>query len=174
MWLSAGDRGLGAAVGFPRIALHAVSSDTALFPRACIYMQLDAAAADGDANEEDEDAAPEVRLAPADAGSRAPLPLRLFFLIEPTRAAPLERRARRAVDEMFKKLCECATLNPDPGLEGGRRGRCCRAPGRPCPVPGRGATRAPPRRQRTARTASSSTTRRRSRRAPAATSARRA
>jgi hypothetical protein len=85
VWLSASDRGVGAAVGFPRIALHAVSSDTALFPRACIYMQLDAAAAGGDAVEDDEDAAPEVRLAPADAGSRAPLVLWLSLLTNPHR-----------------------------------------------------------------------------------------
>lgn len=58
---------------FTQISLHAISSDTAHFPRACIYMQLDAPERDsgaGDGNgDDDEDAAPEVRLAPSDAGS---------------------------------------------------------------------------------------------------------
>ena len=58
---------------FTQISLHAISSDTAHFPRACIYMQLDAPERDGGAGEggdDEEDAAPEVRLAPSDAGSR--------------------------------------------------------------------------------------------------------
>ena len=69
VWLSGADTRVGCSVEFTQISLHAISSDTAHFPRPCIYMQLDAPereAGDG----EDEDAAPEVRLAPADAGSR--------------------------------------------------------------------------------------------------------
>ena len=59
---------------FTRINLHAILNDTTLFPRACIYMQLDAArdACNGAAPaEDDEDGAPEVRLAPTDADSCA-------------------------------------------------------------------------------------------------------
>ncbi|KAK9822202.1 hypothetical protein WJX81_003862 [Elliptochloris bilobata] len=94
IWLSAADSGLGCGVAFTHINLHAISTDTALFPRACIYMQLEAhhgdGASTGEAEEDDEDTAPEVRLAPSDANS---------------------------LEEIFKALCECATLNPDPGME---------------------------------------------------------
>ena len=79
IWLSGADSSLGCSVDFTQISLHAISSDTAHFPRACIYMQLDAPERDGGAGEggdDDEDAAPEVRLAPSDAGSR-----KLFVLI---------------------------------------------------------------------------------------------
>ena len=69
IWLSSADTSLGCSVNFTQISLHAISSDTAHFPRACIYMQLEAPERDGGAGDDEEDAAPEVRLAPSDAGS---------------------------------------------------------------------------------------------------------
>ena len=86
------------ALSYPQIVIHAISRD----PKPCIYLQLDddsegdfIGAADGaqalaeEAEEEEEEAevTPELRIVPCDPS---------------------------LVDEIFKVLCECAALNPDP------------------------------------------------------------
>lgn len=91
------------ALSYPQIVMHAISRE----PKPCIYLQLDddkeggfigaadgaqalAAEADNEKEEEEEEVNPEIRIIPSD---------------------PL------SVEEMFKALCECAALNPDPHEE---------------------------------------------------------
>ena len=85
------------AVNFRAIVMHAVSRDTAAFPRPCIYVQLDDGSDDGggraaamggagsdeegegeaeDEEEEEEELPAELRLVPADAETRARPPAR--------------------------------------------------------------------------------------------------
>ena len=144
---------------FTQISLHAISSDTAHFPRACIYMQLDAPERDGGAGEGDgdEDAAPEVRLAPSDAGSREFSLCWLWHTLHVDFHLLSSRGGGGAVEEIFKALCECATLNPDPGLDGAPPASCQRSGSRLTPACSRALSAGT--QQRTARTATSSTTR---------------
>ena len=88
------------ALSYPQIVMHAISRD----PKPCIYLQLDddneggfigaadgaqalASEADDVEEEKKEEVNPEVRIVPSDPS---------------------------IVEEMFKALCECAALNPDP------------------------------------------------------------
>jgi nucleotide-sensitive chloride channel 1A len=92
------------ALGYPQIVMHAISRD----PKPCIYLQLEddnegdfigaadgaqalATEADEEEEEEEGEVNPEIRIVPSDPAS---------------------------VEEIFKALCECAALNPDPEEEG--------------------------------------------------------
>ena len=71
-----------------------------------------------------------------------------------------------AVEEIFKALCECAALNPDPGLDGAPPASC--QPGESRLTPACSQALSADAQQRTARTATSSTTKTRWRVARAA------
>uniref|UniRef100_A0A0C9RPE5 TSA: Wollemia nobilis Ref_Wollemi_Transcript_5658_1290 transcribed RNA sequence n=1 Tax=Wollemia nobilis TaxID=56998 RepID=A0A0C9RPE5_9CONI len=98
IWLSDVDKQKGYGVDFLSISLHAVSRDPEAYPLPCIYAQIESME-DGygdeelenenSANEENLDLSQvtEMRLVPSDAGT---------------------------LDDLFRVLCTCAELNPEP------------------------------------------------------------
>lgn len=84
------------ALRYQQIVMHAISREgTEAGSKACLYLQLDEAeemqTGDEEEEEEEEEVEPEMWLVP-------------------------EEEAK--VDEVFKALCDCAALNPDPEEEG--------------------------------------------------------
>lgn len=138
-WLSAESATRGLAVGFLSISLHAISRDPDAFPQPCIYMQIDS---DGGPDEEDEEEDEDGPQGGASAGGAelergAVGGAAAAMMVEaaPTGGAPLasmdggaEDLARvsemrliprdpDSLERIFKVLCDCAALNPDPAGE---------------------------------------------------------
>jgi len=98
IWLSDVDKQKGYAVDFLSISLHAVSRDPEAYELPCIYAQIETAESDGYGDElEDQNSTndenldlsqvTEIRLVPSDPST---------------------------LDNIFKVLCACAELNPEP------------------------------------------------------------
>lgn len=101
IWLNDVDKQKGYAVDFLSISLHAVSRDPEAYQLPCIYAQIETADSDGYGDEmENQDSTngvnlelsqvTEIRLIPSDPGT---------------------------LDNIFKVLCACAELNPEPDGE---------------------------------------------------------
>jgi hypothetical protein len=82
-------------LSYRQIVMHAISRDVQSSAQPCIYLQLDEGEAmeGGDEDEDEEVLVPDVRLVPSDA---------------------------QQIDAIFKALCDCAALNPDSDIDGGR------------------------------------------------------
>eukprot|EP00386_Alphamonas_edax_P016233 GDKI01049593.1.p1 GENE.GDKI01049593.1~~GDKI01049593.1.p1 ORF type:complete len:217 (-),score=71.36 GDKI01049593.1:142-792(-) len=100
MWVNSEDSSKAWCVDYPTVVIHAVSSDTAVCPRPCLYCQLDgydpdACAAESEGEEEGgEETQEETHDGPTEL-----------------RFAP-ENETR--LQHLFKCFCEMAALNPDP------------------------------------------------------------
>jgi nucleotide-sensitive chloride channel 1A len=101
IWLSDVDKQKGYAVDFLSISLHAVSRDPDAYQLPCIYAQIETVESDGYGDElEDQNSTngenldlsqvTEIRLVPSDPST---------------------------LDDIFKVLCTCAELNPEPDGE---------------------------------------------------------
>lgn len=101
IWLSDVDKQKGYGVDFLSISLHAVSRDPEAYPLPCIYAQIETAESDGYGDEFEEQNSTngenidlsqvtEIRLVPSDPST---------------------------LDNIFKVLCTCAELNPEPDGE---------------------------------------------------------
>ncbi|KAH9307646.1 hypothetical protein KI387_035557, partial [Taxus chinensis] len=102
IWLSDEDKQHGYGVDFLSISLHAVSRDPDAYTLPCIYAQIESTETDGSGDEELDDKnsandgdldlsqVTEIRLVPSDANT---------------------------LDDLFKVLCACAELNPEPDGE---------------------------------------------------------
>ncbi|GLJ24270.1 hypothetical protein SUGI_0462830 [Cryptomeria japonica] len=102
IWLSDENKQHGYGVDFLSISLHAVSRDPEAYSLPCIYAQIESTETDGygyedfddenSTNDEDLDLSQvtEIRLVPSDANT---------------------------LDDLFKVLCACAELNPEPDGE---------------------------------------------------------
>jgi len=87
VWLHSQNPGLGLAMDYPFVTLHAVSTDKAAWPEPCLYCQLKSEEADGSCDEEEEPDIPELRFQPADSGH---------------------------LQNMYTAFSEMSALNPDP------------------------------------------------------------
>jgi hypothetical protein len=120
VWLPEASGAPGYEVPFVSIILHAVSRDTTSCPRPCILAHVeggapDAAAAAADEEEEEEaegEASTQLRLVPADDAARA-CPRYLGFPATASARLSRLRAVPRAVDAIFRAMCDSATLNPD-------------------------------------------------------------
>eukprot|EP00199_Chlamydomonas_sp_CCMP681_P005642 CAMPEP_0119104500 /NCGR_PEP_ID=MMETSP1180-20130426/2695_1 /TAXON_ID=3052 ORGANISM="Chlamydomonas cf sp, Strain CCMP681" /NCGR_SAMPLE_ID=MMETSP1180 /ASSEMBLY_ACC=CAM_ASM_000741 /LENGTH=230 /DNA_ID=CAMNT_0007089275 /DNA_START=13 /DNA_END=705 /DNA_ORIENTATION=- len=99
IWRSASTDTPSVALTYHQVMMHAISKDLSAFPKPCIYLQLDEGsedmmqqeAEDEEPEAEDEAVSAELRLVPLDSNK---------------------------IEELFKALCDCAALNPDPEIEG--------------------------------------------------------
>lgn len=140
----------GYTVAFPAISMHAVATDAESFNKPCLYLQLDTGEQDEDDGEEEEEAVAtvaELRLIPADPGTREAGGRRTIsaapacYTVRQRSYRPCGPSASRhalhtpaVVDSLFKAFCEGAERNPDPGASDDEEARqpCCCSPRHCC------------------------------------------
>eukprot|EP01018_Ginkgo_biloba_P019762 Gb_09109 [translate_table: standard] len=101
VWLSDVDKQKGYSVDFLSISLHAVSTDPEAYPLPCIYAQIESMETDGYGDELEE----------PDSVSDEHLDL---SLVTEMRLVPSDAST---LDNLFRVLCACAELNPEPNGE---------------------------------------------------------
>lgn len=110
IWFSSEEESKGYSVDFLSLSLHAISRDPEAFPKPCIYTQIDTGDSDDDDDEETVDDNQHERMDGVVAENN-------LSVISEMRLIPQDPSS---LDQIFKVLCDCAALNPDP--EGEREG----------------------------------------------------